>query len=169
MHPMKERGSQAHTHKTTLFRAPFHLTERKAGAGGFEGRERVQRGGCCVSKDGTLVITAAERAFVPLAYLQDEIIARPKLTLCVPLSALNLKMKGNTMRKNSYRRRQTRTHVPWGESWGKRCIERTASRWAENTFPTAELRELWCTAQIWDEPCHSWSSPGRTFILWTNR
>lgn len=52
-----------------------------------------------MSKDGTLVITGAERAFVPLAYLQDEIIPEPKLALRVPLPALNLKIQGNTVRK----------------------------------------------------------------------
>ncbi len=50
--------------------------------------------GCCVSKDGTLVITAAERAFVPVAYMQDEIIPCPTLRA-------ELEYAGHMRRKNS--------------------------------------------------------------------
>lgn len=95
--------------------------------------------GCCISKDGTLVITAAERAFVPVAYLRDEIIPKPERSLCVPLLALNLKMQGHTMRK----RRKTHTATdkdtrrPRGFLSKKRCIETTPSCWAAYMFPTA--------------------------------
>ncbi len=56
--------------------------------------------GCCVSKDGTLLITAAERAFVPVAYMQDKIIPCPTLRA-------ELEYAGH-MRRNL---KCTRTHV----------------------------------------------------------
>ncbi len=87
-HPIEERGSQTHTKQLCSGPLSIRLRERPE----LEALRDVK--GCCVSKDGTLVITAAERAFVPVAYLQDEIIPKPKLTLCVPLLVLNLNMQG---------------------------------------------------------------------------
>lgn len=118
----------------------------RLGAGGSEGSERVQQGrGCCISKDGTLVITAAERAFVPLAYLWDEIIPKPKRSLGVPLLALSLKMQGHTMRKrNTHSDRR-------GHMSPERILEWKAVYWDDTLLlsrlhvPTAQ--SLICAAQ----------------------
>lgn len=59
-------------HTDPLFRVLFHAIERRA-----RGWLKVYGGGGQLYNDGTLAILKAERAFVPLAFLRNEIISCP--------------------------------------------------------------------------------------------
>lgn len=95
--PLKSTG---HKHTKQLCPAPLPLDRERLE---MEASRDVK--GCCVSKDGTLVITAAERAFVPVAYSEDEIILKPKR---VPLLVLTLNMQGTWGEKKTQMHADTR-------------------------------------------------------------
>lgn len=124
MHPIK----RSHTHTKQLCSGPLFIwSSERPELEGLRAVKGFGRGGGCISKDGTLVITTAQRAFVPRHICGMKSPQSPNCPSVSHFQHWTWRRRGRRWGKET----NTREHV---ES------ETTPSRWAHDHVPNSSGR-----------------------------